>query len=64
MTEPEFVEKEGNPRHLDEGGGYYDSGYIQPVNFFGDGPRVPFRRLPVRQARHPSITPITTMPPS
>jgi acid phosphatase len=25
----------------DEGGGYYDSGYIQPVSFFGDGPRVP-----------------------
>ena len=26
---------------FDEGGGYYDSGYIQPVSFFGDGPRVP-----------------------
>ena len=26
---------------FDEGGGYYDSGYIQPVDFFGDGPRVP-----------------------
>jgi phospholipase C len=26
---------------MDEGGGYYDSGYIQPVSFFGDGPRVP-----------------------
>ena len=25
----------------DEGGGYYGSGYIQPVDFFGDGPRVP-----------------------
>jgi len=25
----------------DENGGYYDSGYIQPVSFFGDGPRVP-----------------------
>jgi len=25
----------------DETGGYYDSGYIQPVSFFGDGPRVP-----------------------
>jgi phospholipase C len=23
------------------GGGYYDSGYIQPISFFGDGPRVP-----------------------
>ncbi len=26
---------------LDEGGGYYDSGYIQPIDFFGDGPRIP-----------------------
>jgi phospholipase C len=25
----------------DEGGGYWDSGYIQPVDFFGDGPRIP-----------------------
>jgi phospholipase C len=24
-----------------EGGGYYDSGFIQPVDFFGDGPRIP-----------------------
>lgn len=24
---------------FDEGGGYYDSGYIQPIDFFGDGPR-------------------------
>ena len=27
---------------FDEGGGYYDSGYVQPVDFFGDGTRVPF----------------------
>lgn len=25
----------------DEGGGYWDSGFIQPVDFFGDGPRIP-----------------------
>jgi phospholipase C len=25
----------------DEGGGYYDSGYVQPVDFFGDGTRIP-----------------------
>jgi phospholipase C len=25
----------------DEGGGYYDSGFIQPVDFFGTGPRIP-----------------------
>jgi phospholipase C len=27
---------------FDEGGGYYDSGYIQFLDFFGDGTRVPF----------------------
>jgi phospholipase C len=27
---------------FDEGGGYYDSGYVQPVDFFGDGTRIPF----------------------
>jgi phospholipase C len=26
---------------MDEGGGLYDSGYIQPLDFFGDGPRIP-----------------------
>ena len=26
---------------MDEGGGMYDSGYIQPLDFFGDGPRIP-----------------------
>jgi len=25
---------------FDEGGGYYDSGYIQPIDFFGDGTRM------------------------
>jgi phospholipase C len=25
----------------DEGGGYYDSGYMQPLDFFGDGTRIP-----------------------
>ena len=25
----------------DEGGGYWDSGYIQPLDFFGDGTRIP-----------------------
>ena len=50
-----FVEKivdavQGNPTlwqntaifvTFDEGGGYYDSGYVQPLDFFGDGTRVP-----------------------
>ena len=26
---------------VDEGGGFYDSGFIQPVDFFGTGPRIP-----------------------
>src|SRR5262249_25952767 len=26
---------------FDEGGGYYDSGFIQPLDYFGDGPRIP-----------------------
>jgi phospholipase C len=25
----------------DEGGGFYDSGYVQPLDFFGDGTRIP-----------------------
>jgi phospholipase C len=25
----------------DEGGGYYDSGVVQPLDFFGDGTRSP-----------------------
>jgi phospholipase C len=45
-----LVKLDGNPAlkattlvivTFDEGGGYYDSGYIQPVDFFGDGPRIP-----------------------
>jgi len=26
---------------VDEGGGYYDSGYVQPLDFFRDGTRIP-----------------------
>jgi phospholipase C len=26
---------------FDEGGEYYNSGFIEPLDFFGDGPRVP-----------------------
>ena len=26
---------------FDEGGGYWDSGYVQPIDFFGDGTRIP-----------------------
>ena len=27
---------------FDEGGGYWDSGFMQPLDFFGDGARIPF----------------------
>ena len=26
---------------FDEGGGYYDSGYVQALDYFGDGQRIP-----------------------
>src|SRR6516225_10115162 len=26
---------------MDEGGGYYDSGYVQPLDYIGDGTRIP-----------------------
>ena len=29
----------------DEAGGYYNSGFIQPLDFFGDGPRIPLIAL-------------------
>jgi phospholipase C len=29
----------------DEAGGYWDSGFIQPIDFFGDGPRIPLLAL-------------------
>jgi acid phosphatase len=35
----------------DEGGGYYDSGYIQALDFFGDGTRIPLIVVS-RFARH------------
>ena len=37
----------------DEGGGYYDSGYVQPVDYFGDGTRIPLMVVsPYTQAGH------------
>ena len=42
---------------LDEGGGYYDSGYIQPLDFFGDGPRIPLIAVsPFSRGGHVSHT--------
>jgi phospholipase C len=45
-----LAELQNNPRLMaetavfitfDEAGGYYDSGFVQPIDFFGDGPRIP-----------------------
>lgn len=38
---PELWEKTAIIVTYDEGGGYYDSGYVQAIDFFGDGSRVP-----------------------
>jgi phospholipase C len=40
---------------FDEGGGYYDSGYVQPLDFFGDGTRIPLLVIsPYTQGGHVS----------
>ena len=41
-SNPELWESTAIFITTDEGGGYYDSGYIQAVDFFGDGTRIPF----------------------
>jgi phospholipase C len=38
----------------DEGGGYYDSGYVQPLDFFGDGTRIPMIVVS-RYSRHVGV---------
>ncbi len=40
-SNPELWESTAILITVDEGGGYYDSGYIQPLDFFGDGTRIP-----------------------
>jgi phospholipase C len=39
---PELFEETAFIVTFDEGGGLWDSGFIQPLDFFGDGPRIPF----------------------
>ncbi|MDP9000093.1 MAG: hypothetical protein M3O46_08280 [Myxococcota bacterium] len=39
---PELFEETAFFIAWDEGGGYWDSGAIEPVDFFGDGVRIPF----------------------
>jgi len=41
QAKPELMAQTAFIITMDEGGGYYDSGYIQPLDFFGDGPRIP-----------------------
>jgi phospholipase C len=42
---------------VDEGGGYYDSGFIQPLDYFGDGTRIPLMVVsPYARAGHISHT--------
>ncbi|MGH6863765.1 MAG: alkaline phosphatase family protein, partial [Methylocella sp.] len=38
---PELFDETAFIVTFDEGGGYWDSGFIQPLDFFGDGPRIP-----------------------
>jgi phospholipase C len=40
-AKPELWESTAIMITVDEGGGYYDSGYVQPLDFFGDGTRIP-----------------------
>jgi phospholipase C len=40
-SQPELWESTAIFITEDEGGGYYDSGYVQPLDFFGDGTRIP-----------------------
>jgi phospholipase C len=38
---PDLFDHTGLFITFDEGGGYWDSGFIQPLDFFDDGPRIP-----------------------
>jgi phospholipase C len=40
-SNPELWKKTAILITFDEGGGYYDSGYVQFIDFFGDGTRIP-----------------------
>jgi phospholipase C len=41
LAHPELFEQTALFVTFDEGGGYFDSGFLQPMDFFGDGPRIP-----------------------
>jgi phospholipase C len=38
---PKLFEETAFMVTFDEGGGFWDSGFFQPLDFFGDGPRIP-----------------------
>jgi phospholipase C len=38
---PELLEETAFIVTFDEGGGYWDSGFYQLLDFFGDGPQIP-----------------------
>jgi hypothetical protein len=40
QSNPELFESTSLFVTFDEVGGYRDSGFIQPIDFFGDGPRI------------------------
>jgi phospholipase C len=42
LARPELFEQTAFFIAFDEGGGYWDSGAFVPLDFFGDGPRIPF----------------------
>jgi phospholipase C len=42
QASPDFFQETALFIAFDEGGGYWDSGFSQPLDFFGDGPRIPF----------------------
>lgn len=40
-AKPELIKDTAFLVTFEEGGGYWDSGFFQPLDFFGDGPRIP-----------------------
>jgi len=47
---------------VDESGGFYDSGFIQPVDFFGTGPRIPLLAISPSPQAVMSATFIASIP--
>lgn len=53
QAEPEIWAHAAILATMDEGGGHFDSGYIQTLDFFGDGPRIPLLAIsPYARAGH------------